>query len=131
MANKGIDNLIPTNQRTEDELREMTKNGGIKSGQVRREKANFRKALDLVLKANISDKKMKQTLESMGFDQTHEMAITLSMVQKAAKGDAKAAAWVSGLVHANKLEVTSDVDLTIKDKKQLAEEFFAEMDADE
>jgi len=131
MVNKGIDNLIPNDERSPDKVRENARKGGIKSGQVRREKANFKKALDLVLKADISDKKMKQTLEGMGFDQTHEMAITLSMVQKAAKGDAKAAAWVSGLVHANKLEVTSDVELSVKDKKQLAEEFFAEMNPDE
>ena len=34
----GIDNLIPFNERTQEEARELGKLGGIKSGEVRRKK---------------------------------------------------------------------------------------------
>lgn len=41
MANE--QNLIPNSQRTPEELREMTRKGGIASGKARREKADFKR----------------------------------------------------------------------------------------
>ena len=43
MAKGNIDNLIPNSQRTPEELREMTKKGGIASGKARRAKADFKR----------------------------------------------------------------------------------------
>ena len=42
-AHKGSENLIPTNKRSKDEVRRNARKGGIKSGQVRREKADFKR----------------------------------------------------------------------------------------
>lgn len=50
MANS--ENLIPLSKRTPSELREMRKKGGIKSGQVRREKADFKKAAQRAIDAS-------------------------------------------------------------------------------
>ena len=46
MANKGQDNLIPFNQRTEEEQREIARQGGIASGEARRKKATMLSILE-------------------------------------------------------------------------------------
>lgn len=51
------DNLIPNSERTPEELREMTRNGGIASGRARRQKADLRKAMQLALEQEWTDKK--------------------------------------------------------------------------
>lgn len=49
MAVKGQENLIPFNKRTEEEQREIARQGGIRSGEVRRENATMRKQLEAML----------------------------------------------------------------------------------
>ena len=44
-------NLIPNSKRTPEELRAMTRKGGINSGKARRKKANLKKAFDKITKA--------------------------------------------------------------------------------
>lgn len=69
----GIDNLIPFNERTQEEARELGKLGGIKSGEVRRERKTLRETLLMMLKeGNTQDN------------------ITLALLNKAAEGDVKA-----------------------------------------
>ena len=46
---KGQENLIPLNQRTKEEQREIARQGGIASGKVRQEKATMKKTLELLL----------------------------------------------------------------------------------
>lgn len=55
MAVKGQENLIPFNKRTEEEQREIARQGGIRSGEVRRENATMRKQLEAML--NKTDEK--------------------------------------------------------------------------
>ena len=43
------ENLIPIRERTAEEVREMTRNGGIKSGQVRKEKKLMRERLKEIM----------------------------------------------------------------------------------
>lgn len=45
-------NLIPNSERTSEELREMGRKGGIKSGEVRRKKRDMRKILRIMLDAS-------------------------------------------------------------------------------
>ena len=49
MANKGQENLIPFNERTEEEQREIARQGGIASGKARQEKATMKKTLEMLL----------------------------------------------------------------------------------
>ena len=74
MANE--QNLIPNSERTPSELREITRKGGIKSGQVRREKATMKKTLEMLL-----DEKNKKT------GKTYRELATLGLIQGAAKGN--------------------------------------------
>lgn len=95
MANEK--NLIPNSQRTPEEIRAMTRKGGINSGKARRRKANLKKAFEAILEADVKSDKIKQQLESMGFEATNEMALAMVMMQKAMKGDVRAFEQISKL----------------------------------
>lgn len=79
---KGHENLIPISERTSDELREMTRNGGIKSGEARRAKRDIRKALEALLEKDYKDKS--------GNVMSGTEAIALKQMEKAMKGDTRA-----------------------------------------
>ena len=83
-------NLIPNSERTPEELREMTRKGGIASGKARRKKADLKKAFETILQADVSSNKTKEQLENLGFEATNEMALAMVMMQKAMKGDVRA-----------------------------------------
>ena len=51
------ENLIPFSERTESEQREIAQKGGMASGKARREKADMRKLLAMMLEENIPTKK--------------------------------------------------------------------------
>lgn len=90
-------NLIPNSERTPEELREMTRKGGIASGKARRKKADLKKAFETILKADVASNKIKQQLEAFGFEATNEMALAMVMMQKAMKGDVRAFEQISKL----------------------------------
>lgn len=48
-------NLVPLNERTKEEQREIAKKGGIQSGKVRRRKRTMKEAAQLILKLPVSD----------------------------------------------------------------------------
>ena len=87
------ENLIDTAHRTEEELRAMTRKGGIKSGEARRRKKTMREALEfLMYKAELSEA-LKQRMRNEGIkdeDMNHQMAITRSLIAKAEAGDVQA-----------------------------------------
>ncbi|MGO5251428.1 hypothetical protein [Collinsella sp. LCP19S3_G10] len=95
MANEK--NLIPNSKRTPKELREMTRKGGINSGRSRRKKADLKKAFNTILQADVSSNKVKQQLETLGFETTNEMALAMVMMQKAMKGNVRAFEQISKL----------------------------------
>lgn len=72
------ENLIPISEKTPEELREMTRNGGIKSGEVRREK----KALREVLRAILEEKYEGEL--------TYKEALMKKYVAKGLDGDVRA-----------------------------------------
>lgn len=73
IANKGIENLKPVTKRTKNEAREISKKGGIKSGEVRRERKKLKEELLLLLSENNNNRKM-----------------SLAILKKALKGNIKA-----------------------------------------
>lgn len=58
IANKGIENLKPVTKRTKNEAREISKKGGIKSGEVRRERKKLKEELLLLLSEGDNNRKM-------------------------------------------------------------------------
>ena len=66
MANKGQENLIPMNERSKDEVRELGQKGGIRSGEIRREKATMRATLEMLLNETNKNGKTYRELATLG-----------------------------------------------------------------
>ena len=66
MANKGQDNLIPFTERTEEEQREIARQGGIASGKARREKATMKATLEMLLDEKNAKGKTYRELATLG-----------------------------------------------------------------
>ena len=62
----GIDNLIPFNKLTEEEQKEMARKGGIRSGEVRKEKATMKKTLEMLLNEKNNKGKTYRELSTLG-----------------------------------------------------------------
>ena len=88
------ENLINPKDRTSEELREMTRKGGIASGEARRRKKTMREALEMLLFHTKLNEQTKQMLEAEGVkdaeDFNHQMVITRSLIAKAESGDVQA-----------------------------------------
>ena len=92
MANE--QNLIPNKDRTPEELREITRKGGIASGKARREKRDCHKRIQELFALAVKDPKLKANLEKMGIDVTDADLETAAdarvMVELLRRGDYKA-----------------------------------------
>lgn len=89
MAN-GRENLIPFSKRSKDEARRCGQDGGRASGEARRRKADFRKALNALLTAEIDSPEWTPVLEALGLDSTLESAVNAAMIKEALAGNVKA-----------------------------------------
>ena len=93
-------NLIPVTQRTKQERLEISRKGGKASGEARRKKANLRKTLDKLLTMNVSDERLKKKLEEMGLYADNQTLLCVVMLEKAIKGNVRAAEWISNIIGA-------------------------------
>ena len=110
MASGNEKNLIPNSQRTPEELREMTRKGGIASGKARRKKADLKKAMQILLSMDVASEKSKQPLDELGVEATNEMLLAFATFQQAVKGNQRAVE--------NVIKLTT----TDKDKHDIAEQ---------
>lgn len=101
MANDGIKNLIPQNQRTKEEQRQIATMGGIASGEARRAKKTMREVLEVLL----------ETVDK-GSDKTNIEVMMASAVRKAMNGDLKAMEFVRDTSGQK-----PDTQITVKDIK--------------
>lgn len=87
-------NLIPFNERTESEQREIAQKGGIASGAARRRKRSMREAADYYLSLPETD---RRTVNKMLRDQIepedvdNQMAVIVGIAEQAKKGNPQAA----------------------------------------
>ena len=87
-------NLIPMDQRSKSEARELGRNGGIASGISRRRKRSLKEAADLYLSLPVSDRKMWNKISRRGVDPEdidNKMAMIIGLTMAATAGNAKAA----------------------------------------
>ena len=75
--------LIPLNQRTKDEQKEICSKGGKKSGEVRREQKTYRDMAKAMLSATITDENILNELQAYGLSETDVKAYTLLGMIKA------------------------------------------------
>lgn len=104
MANEENLNGYGFHERPASEQREIAKMGGIASGKARRKKANLKKALNTILTAEATNK-TAAVLESLGFENTNEMAIMLSLTQQALKGNVRAIELINKMATSEKDEL--------------------------
>lgn len=117
MSGKGRkENLVNNKERTPDELREMTRKGGIKSGEARRRKKTMREALEMLMYHTELNEQTKQMLKAEGIkdaeDFNHQMVITRSLIAKAESGDVQAYNAICSMIGekpAEKVEVGGDL----------------------
>lgn len=102
---KGEENLIPMNERTKEEQREIARMGGIASGEARREKKLLKDLLEDAL--------------SKGTETNNEYVnITLALIREANKGNVKAYEVIRdtlGQKPVEEVKVTKSTDDTIKE----------------
>lgn len=92
MANEK--NLIPMDQRSQSEARELGRKGGQASGAARRRKKSLKEAADLYLSLPVRDRHVWNKLARDGVepdDVDNQMAVVSGLTMRAIEGDSKAA----------------------------------------
>ncbi len=119
MANEK--NLIPFDERTESEQREIRSSGGKASGAARRRKRALKDAVDLFLSLPVSDKRIWNKLERKGVDPEdidNQMTMICGLHTKASLGDARAAKLLWEMLGENAKEDPAE-DYLLKAKELL------------
>lgn len=110
MANE--QNLIPFNELTESEQRELARKGGIKSGQVRKEKATMLSTLEKLL-----DEKNKTS------GKTYRELATLGLIKGAVNGSSKNYEIIQQLMEKQETKEQDDDAIVIMPAKDVASSF--------
>lgn len=106
--------LKPKIIKTSEEAKEKGRNGGLKSGIVRKQQKTFKDLFIQFSKLEITNDKLKDKLKKSGFvdeEMTNKTALMYSMYLKALKGDTKAFEIVCNLMGekpADKLEINDN-----------------------
>lgn len=87
-------NIIPNSERTPEELREITRKGGIASGASRRRAKSMRQWAKILAKEGMR----MTTPEGKEIEGDIAGGIVIAQMRKAAKGDTKAAKFVADLL---------------------------------
>lgn len=77
-------------QRTASERRELARIAGKKSGEKRRQKAEFKKTLNALLTAHVENDEWEPVLRAMGLECTLEAVVNAKMILEAMHGNVKA-----------------------------------------
>lgn len=99
MANEK--NLIPFDERTESEQRDIRSAGGIASGAARRRKRSLKEAADIYLSLPVTDRRTWNKIARCGVDPDdidNQMAMIIGLTMAATAGDAKAAKVIIDLI---------------------------------
>ena len=127
-------NLIPMDQRSKSEARDLGQKGGIASGISRRRKRSLKEAADLYLSLPVTDRRMWNKIARKNVDPEdidNQMAMIIGLTMAATAGDAKAAKVIVDLLgedaHSEEAAVHPLVsDLVTAVKKRQEEDGHAE-----
>ena len=121
-------NLIPMDQRSQSEARDLGQKGGIASGVSRRRKRSLKEAADLYLSLPVSDRRVWNKIARRGVDPDdidNQMAMIIGLTMAATAGDAKAAKVIVDLLgedaHSEEATVhplVSDLVAAVKKRKE-------------
>lgn len=111
MANEK--NLIPMDQRSQSEARELGREGGKASGAARRRKRSLKEAADLYLSLPVTDCRQWNKIAKMNVDPEdidNQMAMIIGLTMAATAGDARAAKVIVDLLGDNKGNAVDEVE---------------------
>lgn len=74
-----VENLIPCTERSKSEAREISRRGGIKSGEARRAKKTVKECLKMYSEMKVTSPEMKSALKASGIADTEEMTYAVAM----------------------------------------------------
>ena len=99
---KGMENLIPTSQRSKEEARELGRKGGIASGIARRERKTLKEELIMLLE-----------------DDDNNLKISVALLKRALDGDISAFTTIRDTIGEKptdriEADVNSEVNITIE-----------------
>ena len=120
MANK--ENLIPFNERTESEQREIAKQGGIASGRARRRRRSMKEAADYYLSLPETDRRTVNRLLRDAIDPEdidNQMAVVAGIAAQAKRGDARAASVLLKMLGEEAVQEDPGADALAKAKELL------------
>ena len=121
MANE--QNLIPLNEQSKSKQREIQSQGGIASGQARREKRDIRRALEMLLEKEYKDK--------AGNSLTGTEAISAKLFEQAMKGNIRAFETLRDTVGQKPVDkVEMKTDMNIKASAERLRDMFADIKND-
>lgn len=91
----GEENLIPMSKRSKEEVREIARRGGKKSGETRRRKKTMKEAAQLLLELS-PPAKIKASTKAFCPDDNinNQTALLVSMLKEALNGNVKAAVFI-------------------------------------
>ena len=134
----GEENLIPFNERTEEEQKRIARMGGKASGEARRRKKTMKENLELLLTMSVgkgekADIEKGENIKDYAKENvTVEQAMLIAQIQKALKGDAQAFEMIRDLIGekpVDKKEVSASVQhdnpfegLTTEELKKLIDD---------
>lgn len=98
---------------TPEERAANSRKGGVKSGEARRRKRTIRETLQAMLDCQIPDEEKQAALKALGFDGTFRDAMSMAMLDRAAKGDVEAGRFVRDSVGEKPRD---GVDVSLEDK---------------
>ena len=106
-------NLIPMDQRSQSEARELGREGGKASGAARRRKRSLKEAADLYLSLPVTDCRRWDKIAKMNVDPEdidNQMAMIIGLTMAATAGDARAAKVIVDLLGDNKGNAVDEVE---------------------
>jgi hypothetical protein len=115
------EDLIPLNERTKEEQKEITSMGGKKSVEVRRKRKALKEQIEILLSLPIKNEQVKKKLKDLGLDTgniDNQMAMIVAMWNKAIKGDVSAGVFIRDTVgekptekveHSDKVYIVDDL----------------------
>jgi hypothetical protein len=120
MGGDDMGNLIPINERTKDEQREITQKGGKASGKSRRQRKAIREQLDELLSLPVKDKETRDELRKMGLrDPDNNALVTVALFKQATAGNVKAIEMITKMFEMTEYERTKLDYLALRIEAQL------------
>lgn len=114
MAYNGTKNLIPMNERTEREQKEIATKGGIASGVVRKQKATMKETLRQMLE-EVAD------IEGNDNKLTYRQLATLGLIKGSIQGKADNYKTILEAIGelSNEIKITPEININVVDNEEL------------